>query len=706
MKKLLVLVALAAVFALFYTQGGAEYLKPATYQALYAAEPGKTALIYFCIYVLVAALSIPGAAIMTLIGGAIFGLGYGLLLVSFASTIGATLAFLSSRLVLRDWVQQKFGAQLEGINEGIRKEGAFYLFSLRLIPIFPFFVINLLMGLTPIRTLSFYIASQLGMLPGTFVYVNAGAEIGKIDELSAAGILKPGIVIAFLLLASLPFVLKKLRAVIAGHKVYRDWAGKKPKEFDANLVVIGAGSAGLVSSLIAAAVKSKVFLIEKDAMGGDCLNTGCVPSKALIRSAKARHEIAKASELGIQSASGDVDFPAVMRRVSDVIKTIEPHDSVERFEGLGVNVIKGEAEVLSPWSVRVGERVITTRNIILASGAEPLIPPIPGLETVDYLSSDSLWSLKELPQRLLVVGGGPIGCELAQAMRRLGSDVSVVDMADRLLPREDPEVSKHVEAVFESEGIAVLTGSKTRRFERDGDTQYAVIETNDGEQKLAFDKVLMAVGRRARSKDFGFDVLELERRRNGTLEVNEYLQTRFPNIYACGDVTGPFQFTHVAAHQAWFATVNALFGTFKSFKVDYRIIPWATFTDPEVARVGLSETEASEQGIEVEVTRYELDDLDRAIADHAATGFIKVLTVPGKDKILGVTIVGQKAGDIIAEYVLAMKYNLGLNKILGTIHIYPTMAEANKFVAGIWKRAHAPEKLLGWVQKFHDWQRR
>ncbi len=705
MKKLLVLAAVIAAFAGFYFGGGAEYLKPATYQALNETHPRSTAAIYFVAYVLIAALSIPGAAIMTLVGGAVFGLWKGLLLVSFASTIGATLAFLSSRLLLRDWVQQRFGNYLKKINEGIAKDGIFYLFSLRLIVGIPFFVINLVMGLTPIRTLSFYLASQIGMLPGTFVYVNAGAEIGKIDELSASGILRPGIVIALLALAALPFILKGVMGWIKSRRVYKPWAEQKPAKFDNNLLVIGAGAAGLVSSLIGAAVKAKVTLVEKAEMGGDCLNTGCVPSKALIRAAKARQEIVKAPALGISVNENTVEFPKVMQQVHSVIKAIEPHDSVERYEGLGVKVIKGEAEVLSPWTVRVNGEVHSARNIILATGAEPFVPPIDGLDQVDALTSDSLWNLKELPARLLVVGGGPIGCELAQAFSRLGSDVRVVDMADRLLPREDEDVSGFVRTLFDSEGISVNLRSKTTRFGRDETGQYAMLESADGEQRVYFDKALIAVGRKARTQGYGFDSLELETRRNGTLEVNEFMQTKYPNIYACGDVTGPFQFTHVAAHQAWYAAVNALFSPLKRFKADYRVIPWTTFIDPEVARVGLSETEAREQGIEVDVTHYGIDDLDRAIADNAATGFIKVLTAPGKDTILGVTIVGQKAGDIIAEYVLAMKHGLGLNKILGTIHIYPTMAEANKYVAGNWKRKNAPEKLLGWVAKFHAWRR-
>lgn len=480
---------------------------------------------------------------------------------------------------------------------------------------------------------------------------------------------------------------------------------RKPKHFDFNLAVIGAGSAGLVSAYIAAAVKAKVALIERDRMGGDCLNTGCVPSKALIRSAKLMADIKRGASLGIAETGGRVDFASVMDRVHRVIQAIEPHDSVERYTQLGVDCFSGEAEVLSPWEVRVGDNKITAKNIILATGAEPFVPPIPGIDAVGHLTSDTLWRLKELPKRLLVLGGGPIGCELAQAFARLGSRVTLVDMADRILPREDADASAEVMRAFESDGVEVLISHKTTAFRVDAGRRIAELEHADGKSEIEFDAVLVAVGRKARDDTPGLDALGLERGRGGTLVVDDYLRTRHPSVFACGDAVGPYQFTHVAAHQAWYAAVNALFGSFKKFKVDYSVIPWATFTEPEIARVGLSESDAQEQGIPVEVTRYGIDDLDRAIADGEAHGFVKVLTPPGKDRILGVTIVGHDAGNLIAEYVLAMKHGIGLNKILGTIHIYPTLTEANKYAAGEWKKANAPQGLLAFAKAFHRWRR-
>jgi dihydrolipoamide dehydrogenase len=653
------------------------------------------------LYVVVTGASLPGAAVLTLAGGAIFGLVTGVILISFASTIGASIAFLVSRYLFRDSVQSRFGSSLKSINEGIDKDGPFYLFALRLVPAFPFFVINLVMGLTRLRLWTFFWVSQLGMFAGTVVYVNAGTQLAQIE--SASGIFNTGIVLSFLLLAMLPFIGRKIVAVIASGKALQGF--DKPAQFDTNLVVIGGGSAGLVTAYIAAAVKAKVTLIEKNKMGGDCLNYGCVPSKALLRSAKLLSHIARSSEFGIHSASAEFDFAAVMERVQQVIRDIEPHDSIERYSGLGVDVVQGEARVTSPWTVEVNGNTIRTRNIVVATGGRPFVPPIEGLDQIDFYTSNNLWEMREKPEKMVVLGGGPIGCELTQAFARLGVQVTQIEMLPRLLLREDAEISSMVQEKFAAEGVQVLTGHAARRFyQRDG-RNYVVTEAESGSVEVEFDALIVAVGRAARSGGFGLEELGVRLRPNRSIEVNEFLQTSIPTIYACGDVTGPYQFTHVAAHQAWYTSVNSLFGILRRFKVDYSVIPWATFTEPEIARVGLNESDAKEQGIPCEVTRYGIDDLDRAIADGEAHGFVKVLTVPGKDRILGVTIVGEHAGDLIAEYVLAMRHGLGLNKVLGTIHIYPTLAEANKYAAGEWKRAHLPERLLAWVGKFHRWRR-
>ncbi len=707
-NRFVMLIVLAILIASFFIFDlgqyfSLDYLKSqqAALEGYKADNPVQTAAVLFLIYVVVTALSLPGAAVMTLAIGAIFGLVWGTVLVSFASTLGATLAFMISRFLLRDTVQNKFGDKLKAINDGIERDGAFYLFGLRLVPLFPFFVINLVMGLTTLKTFTYAWVSQVGMLLGTVVYVNAGTQLGKIDSLS--GILSPGLIFSFVLLGLFPLIARKILDGIKSRKVLEGYT--KPAKFDRNLIVIGAGSGGLVSAYIAAAVKAKVTLIEKHKMGGDCLNTGCVPSKALIRSARYLAQTRRAKEFGFKSASAEFDFSEVMERVQRVVKTVEPHDSVERYTGLGVDVIEGEAMIKSPYEVEVNGQTLTTRNIIVATGARPFVPPIPGLDQIEYLTSDDLWTLRELPGRLLVLGGGPIGCELAQCFARFGSKVTIVEMAPRLMIREDEDVVALVTEKFQSEGVTVLSGHTAKSFAVVEGENVLTAEYQGEAIEIPFDQVLVAVGRAANTTGFGLEELGVKLNQRRTVEANEFLQTNFPNIYVCGDVTGPYQFTHTAAHQAWYAAVNALFGSFRKFKVDYSVIPFATFTDPEVARVGLNELEAKEKGVAYEVTTYGLDDLDRAIADGEAHGFVKVLTVPGKDKILGATIVGEHAGDLIAEFVAAMRHGLGLNKILGTIHIYPTWTEANKFAAGNWKRAHAPEKVLAWVERFHAWRR-
>ena len=706
--RLLVLGLIVAAIAVFFLAGGHRYFtfewlkaQQAAIDGWYRAHPVLTVLVYFLVYVGVTGLSLPGATLMTLAGGAVFGLLWGTVIISFASTIGATLAFLAARFVLRGWVRDRFGERVRAIDEGLAKDGAFYLFTLRLLPVVPFFLINLALGLSAMRTRTFYWVSQVGMLAGTLVYVNAGTQLGRLDSLR--GILSWQILGAFLLLGIFPLVAKKLVDALKARRVYARWT--RPAGFDRNLVVIGAGSAGLVAAYIAATVRAKVTLIEKHRMGGDCLNTGCVPSKALIKTARVLTQIRNASKYGIRGASAELDFAEAMERVQRVIRAVEPHDSVERYAGLGVECIRGDAKITSPWSVAVGARTLTTRAIVIAAGARPLVPPIPGIEQVEVLTSDNVWSLRKLPPRLAVLGGGPVGSELAQAFARLGSQVTQVEMLPRLLAREDPEVSEAVRERFEKEGVSVLVGHKAKQVVIEGGRKLLLCEHDGKGVGVEFDALLCAVGRVPNTAGYGLEELGIPLGKGRAVETNGYLQTVYPNIYACGDVAGPYQFTHTAAHQAWYASVNALFAPFRKFRADYSVIPWATFTEPEVARVGLNETEAKEQGIACEVTRYGIDDLDRAIAEGEAHGFVKVLTAPGSDRILGATIVGEAAGELIVEFVAAMRHRVGLKKILSTIHIYPTLAEANKYAAGAWRRAHAPEGLLRKLEWFHAWMR-
>lgn len=713
-KALLALLILGAIVLFVAFDAGRfftlDFLKQArgTLASWQSNEPWPTAAGYFGLYVTMAALSLPGAAIMSLAAGAIFGLAEGTLLVSFASSLGALLAFASVRFVLRDSVQRRLGDRLKAVNEGMARDGMFYLFTLRLVPVIPFFVVNLLMGLTTLRLRTFYWVSQLGMLPATIVYVYAGTQLARIRQLH--DVVSPKLLLSFTLLGIFPLLARGFVRTLQKRRLYARW--RRPAGFDRNLIVIGAGAAGLISAYVAATVKAKVTLTEAHRMGGDCLNYGCVPSKALIRSATLAHQMMHADRYGIEPAIPRIDFRSVMARIHQAIRAIEPHDSVERYTKLGVEVLQGYAKIVDPWTVEValnegGTRRLTTRSIVIAAGASPSVPSLPGLEEVGYVTTDTLWeafaTLESPPRRLVILGGGPIGCELAQSFARLGSTVTQIEMLPRILTREDEEVSAFVRERLEAEGVNVFTDHKALRAEKHGPAKALIVEHQGNPKRIEFDALICATGREARLHGYGLETLGIETDR--TIPINEFLQTLYPNIFAAGDVAGPYQFTHVAAHQAWYAAVNALFGDVKRFKADYSTIPWSTFTDPEVGRVGLSELEAKQRNVPYEVTRYDLRASDRAIADSAAEGFIKILTPPGKDRILGVTIVSRHAGDLLAEFVLAMKHGLGLAKLFGTIHIYPTLAEANKSAAGEWRRAHAPQRLLPWAARYHAWMR-
>ncbi|NGO88571.1 pyridine nucleotide-disulfide oxidoreductase [Halomonas sp. 141] len=707
-QRLLLITLLLLAILGFYVSGAHTFFTLETlqayrsqFQAAFQQSPWQVAGLFFAVYVVMTALSLPGAALLTLLGGALFGLGWGLLIISFASTLGATLAFLLSRFLFRGPIEKRFPRQFETVNRGVEKDGAFYLFTLRLVPIFPFFMINLVMGLTRIKLTTFYWVSQLGMLPGTAVYVNAGGQLGELESLG--GIVSPGLLASFALLAVFPWLARRIAAAVQTRKVYQDFT--RPARFDYDIVVIGGGSAGLVTSYIASAVNAKVALVEKHKMGGDCLNTGCVPSKALIRAARAAHEIRTAHRFGVSASAPEVDFAKVMGHVHQAIADIEPHDSVERYTGLGVTVYQDHAQLVTPWQVRVGNTTLTARHIVLATGARPRVPPLPGIEHAPLLTSENLWSLTELPKRLVVLGGGAIGCELSQSFARLGSQVTLVEGAPQLLGREDSEVGEHVAGTLSGEGVTVMTGATALEVSQADGAHQLVIEHQGERLTLAFDYLLVSAGRQANVEGLGLETLGISTTQVGTLALNERLQTRVPNIWACGDLAGPYQLTHAAAHQAWHAAVNALFGELKSFAVDYRFMPAVTYVQPEVARVGLNEKEATAKGIAYEVTRYAMRDSDRAIAEGATDGFIKVLTVPGKDKILGATIVAENAGEWLGEFTLAMKHGLGLNKLLGTIHPYPTLGEAAKATAGVWKNAHKPERVLAWLNRYFHWRR-
>ncbi|MGB3711885.1 MAG: FAD-dependent oxidoreductase [Erythrobacter sp.] len=711
MKKIVIIAGLAAILVAYFAFDLGQYLTldgvravGDRVEAIQRENPVAVMAGFFLIYVAVTAASLPGAAIMTLAAGALFGIVTGTILVSFASTIGATLAFLASRYVLRDWVERRFGERLKSINSGLERDGAFYLFTIRMIPLIPFFVVNLVMGLTRIRTWTFAWVSQVGMLLATIVFVNAGTQLAQIE--STSGLLSPALIGSFVLLGLVPWVAKAVVGLIRRRKVYAGF--ERPRRYDRNLIVIGGGSAGLVAAYIAAQVKAGVTLIEAEKMGGDCLNTGCVPSKSLIKSAKVAAAMRHADDYGLHPVEPVVPFDKVIGRVMDAVRTIEPHDSVERYEGLGVDVVLGYARIVDPWTVEIarrdgGTQRLTARNIVIASGAEPVVPPIEGLEGSGYLTSETMWDafaqMEEVPRRVAILGGGPIGCELSQALARLGSNVTQVERDERVLSREDDEVSALARRTLEAAGVGVLTGHDAVRVE----PGRLIARHAGSEREIPFDTLIVAVGRKARLEGYGLEALGIET--DKTVIHDEFLATKYPNIFVAGDVAGPYQYTHAASHQAWYASVNALFGHFRRFKADYRVLPAVTFLDPEVARVGLNEREAKERGTPYEVTTYEMSESDRAVAESDTAGFVKVLTVPGKDTILGATIVAANGGELIAEFTLAMKQKVGLNALLGTVHAYPTLAEANKFVAGNWKRANKPEKLLGIAERYFAWRR-
>lgn len=473
----------------------------------------------------------------------------------------------------------------------------------------------------------------------------------------------------------------------------------RPRRFDRNLVVIGAGTGGLIAALVAAKAGAKITLVEAADMGGDCLNTGCVPSKALIHAARLAAHAREAAAMGLVAPPGEIDTQAAMRHVRTAIETVAPHDSQARYEGFGVDVRRGRARIVSPWSVDVAGQTLTTRAIVIATGSEPTTPAIPGLD--DYLTSETFWRLERLPRRLLILGGGPIACELAQACARLGVAVTIVQRAPRLLEREDDDVSALVRDRLAREGVRVLTDAAAIRA--DADTLH--VRHDGAEREIGFDRILLATGRRPRTAGLGLEALGIPLAGDGTIDTNAYLQTLHPSVYACGDVAGPWQFTHAAAHQAWHASINALFGSLHRIRPGRAVMPFVTYTDPEIARAGLNRRQAQARGIAVDVARHDLRDLDRAIVDDARDGFVEFLTPPGNDRILGVTIAAPRAGEMLAEIVLAMQQGIGLKRLFGAIHAYPTYAEANRDAAGAWRTAHAPAWALAASSRYLRWRR-
>ena len=468
-------------------------------------------------------------------------------------------------------------------------------------------------------------------------------------------------------------------------------------EYD--LVVIGGGSAGLLAAGVAAALKAKVALIERDRLGGDCLWYGCVPSKSLIHASRVAYDVKHADRFGIYCKDPEIDFAKAIGHVQGVISTIQPHDSPERFEGLGVEVIFGNGKFIDRKTFEVNNRQLKARAFIIATGSRPAKLPIPGLESAGYITNEEVFSITQRPDSLAIIGGGPIGCELGQAFSRLGSKVTIIASRDRLLPKEDPEAVEVIHQQFVSEGINILLNTKVERVETHHDASVLWA----GEEKIVADEILVAAGRQPNVETLNLDAAGVKMGRNG-IEVNNKLQTSNPRIYACGDVIGGYQFTHVAGYQANVALKNALF--LPIFKADDRVIPWATFTDPELARVGLTEQEARERyGNDIYIVKQEFAEVDRAQAEAATAGFAKII-VRRNGEILGAHMVGAAAGELIHEIVLAMSHKLKISA-LGGIHIYPTLAEVNSKAAFALTRENYEKnhRLQGVLKKLFNFLR-
>ncbi len=709
LSKLFIIMILIAIIALWFIFDLGKFLSLAAikqelinFQSFVHNHYIAAFLGYFCIYIICIAFSVPGATILTMLAAALFGFWPAVLLVSFASTIGSTLAFLISRYLFRDTIARRFSKIYVKFDQEFKKNGNFYLLTLRLIPAIPFVIINTVMALTSMRVRDFYIISQIGMLPATMIYLNVGRELSQVSSLS--NLISPSLLLSLSLLAIFPWIIKGFLAMINRKKLYKNFT--KPQSFDYNLIVIGAGAGGLVSSYIGTKAGAKVALIERAKMGGDCLNYGCVPSKSLIRVAHAAHEIKNAHHFGFQYDTVRFDFSKAMKHVQKSIEKIAPNDSVERYTSLGVECVSGDAKLISPWEVKVDGKSLTSKNIIIATGANAFVPPIKGLENIPYKTAENIWFINEFPKKLLVIGSGAMGCELAQTFARLGSDVYIVEMNERILALQDADAVKVLHDQLIADNIKIYTNHQLEAFSHEAGQNFAII-SSDGEQlTLDFDLALLAMGRKASTQGLGLEELGIELLPSGVIATNEYLQTTFPNIYAVGDVAGPYQFTHTASHQAWYAAFNALFGVIKRFKIDYNALPVVIYTSPELAQVGLTETQAKQQELDYVITQFSFEDNDRAICEATDHGFIKILTKKGSDKILGATIIHEHAGDILTEITFAMKHKLGLNSILKTIHPHPTLGEANKSLAGIWKQSHISPRIIRWGKKFNQFMRR
>lgn len=668
------------------------------------AHPAAAAGLFALAYVAVTALSLPLALWLTLAGGALFGHGIGIPLVALSATAGATLAFLAARHLLRDAVTRRFADRMAAIDRGVARDGWRYLLSLRLVPAIPFFAVNLAMGLTAMPLRSYVVATFVGMLPATAIYVNAGVALGRLR--SPSDILTLPAAGSLVLLAALPWVARIGAGVLHRSRPAGRWT--RPRRFDRNLIVIGAGAAGLVASLTAATARARVTLVEAGRMGGECLNTGCVPSKALLASARAAEAQRRGPRFGLAPAPVVVDFPAVMRRVAGVIAAIAPHDSAERYRSLGAEVLAGRARLVDPWTVEIalaagGTTRRSARHIVIATGSAPVVPAIEGLTTTPHVTTDTLWDrlaqMDAAPARMAILGGGAVGVELGQALQRLGSAVTLIEAGPRLLPREDPEAVALVTGRLEAEGVRILTETRALSAAPEGDGARIELAGPAGRESLRCDLLLVATGRRPRLDGIGLDDLGLDPADPGAWPES---------LILAGDADGGPQLTHRAGASGWATAMRALAAPFWRPAVPEDGVARVVFTDPELASCGLSEAEARARGLAVETTRFDLGTLDRALADGDGDGegIVKVLTRAGSDRILGTTIVGPHASDLAGLVVLAMRRRIGLGALQSVPFAYPTYPEALGRTGGQWRLQRLSPRLLGLAQRWNDLRRR
>src|SRR6266566_5169264 len=699
-------------------------------------------VIFVGIYIVATVFFIPGS-VLTLGAGAVFGMGLGSVCVSISATLGATAAFLVGRYLARDGIARKIekNEKFATIDRAVAEEGWKIVLLTRLSPVFPFTLLNYAFGLTRVKLSHYVLASWLGMMPGTVMYVYLGSlvNIGAGHRQRTTGeLVLYGVGLLATVTVAVPVtrvarkaLAKKIgstetvqtskgiisapsepvlvrppdthNARLVSYLHPPDWQNPTPAP-SYNLVVIGAGTAGLVTAAGAAGLGAKVALVEKYLLGGDCLSVGCVPSKAVIRCSRAIFDANEAGRFGVRvGAPAQADFPAVMERMRKLRADLSPHDSAQRFAKLGVDVFLGEAQFTGPDTIQVAGKTLRFKRAVIATGARALQPPIPGLTEAGYLTNETVFSLTECPARLAVIGGGPIGCELAQAFQRLGSQVSLFHKNAHLLDREDMDAAALVQKAFIREGIRVFLNAKITRVERNAGGKILYYEAQGKEETLAVDEILAGAGRAPNVEGLNLETVGVQYDPRKGILVNDCLQTTNPRIYAAGDVCLTWKFTHAADFAARTVIQNALFLGRK--KVSALTMPWCTYTDPEIAHVGLYERDARERGVEVDTYVRESKEVDRAVLDGEEDGFVKFHVRKGHDDILGATIVARHAGEMISEISVAMAARIGLGKLASVIHPYPTQAEALRQCGDAYNRTRLTRTVKKWMGRWLAWQR-